>query len=60
LIAHAALLGLKRIYRPGFNYAKAGVMLLGLQDGSIEQRELDLDPAPVDRRRTDGRAGPPQ
>ena len=49
LIAHAALLGLKRIYRAGFNYAKAGVMLLGLQDGSIEQRDLDLDPAPVDR-----------
>lgn len=49
LIANAALLGLKRIYRPGFNYCKAGVMLLGLQDGSIEQQELDLDPAPVDR-----------
>ena len=35
--------GLQAIYKPGFNYAKAGVMLLDLQDGSVEQHELDLE-----------------
>jgi DNA polymerase V len=49
LITQAALQGLGRIFRPGFNYAKAGVMLLGLQDRGIEQQELALDPAPVGR-----------
>ncbi|MFZ3139105.1 hypothetical protein [Polaromonas sp.] len=29
LIVQAALHGLQQIYRPGLNYAKAGVMLLG-------------------------------
>ena len=38
----AALAGLQAIYKPGFNNAKAGVMLLDLQDGAIEQHELDL------------------
>jgi len=41
-IAGAALEGLKRIYRPGFNYAKAGVMLLDLQSHAVQQQELDL------------------
>ena len=39
----AAIAGLKAIFRPGFNYAKAGVMLMDLQAESIIQRELDLD-----------------
>ncbi len=31
-----------RLYRPGFNYAKAGVMLMDLQDAGAQQAELDL------------------
>jgi DNA polymerase V len=49
LIAQAAIHALREIFRPGFNYAKAGVMLLDLQDGSVEQAELDLDEPGVDR-----------
>lgn len=41
-MAGAALEGLKRIYRPGYRYAKAGVMLLDLQPAGQEQQELDL------------------
>ena len=44
LIAAAAR-GLQRIYRPGFNFAKAGVMLLDIQEQGIEQHELQLDDA---------------
>lgn len=42
LIAQAAIQGLQRIYKPGFNYAKAGVMLLELQPDTRVQGELDL------------------
>ena len=45
-LVNAAVIGIKAIYRPGFNFAKAGVMLLDLQDGDIEQGELDLEPEP--------------
>jgi DNA polymerase V len=41
-IVQAAVLGLQAIYRRGFNYAKAGVMLLDLKTDSIVQGELDL------------------
>jgi DNA polymerase V len=41
-IVQAAVLGLQAIYRRGFNYAKAGVMLLELQPDSVVQGELDL------------------
>ena len=41
-IVGAALAGLRQIFRPGFLYAKAGVMLLDLQQASIMQQELDL------------------
>jgi DNA polymerase V len=41
-IVQAALLGLQTIFRRGFRYAKAGVMLLELQPDSIRQGELDL------------------
>ena len=41
-IANAALLGLMRIYQPGYRYARAGVMLLSLQDAGVEQGELAL------------------
>ena len=41
-IVQAALRGLCQVYRPGFNYAKAGVMLLDLQSDAIHQGELAL------------------
>ncbi|MDI1272346.1 Y-family DNA polymerase [Polaromonas sp.] len=48
-LVNAAVRGIEAIYRPGFNFAKAGVMLLDLQDGGIEQGELDLEPEPPAR-----------
>ena len=48
-LVSAALLGLRAIFRPGFAYVKAGVMLLDLQDGDREQAELDLEPEPAAR-----------
>ena len=42
LIIDAALAGLRAIYRQGFKYAKAGVMLLELKEDPVQQRELDL------------------
>ena len=39
----AAVAGLKVIYKPGFNLAKAGVMLLDLQPDSVQQGELPLE-----------------
>lgn len=49
VLVNAAVRGIEAIYRPGFNFAKAGVMLLDLQDGDIEQGELDLEPEPEAR-----------
>ena len=48
-LVNAAVRGIEAIYRPGFDFAKAGVMLLDLQDGGIEQGELDLAPEPQAR-----------
>lgn len=42
-IVNAALDGLKGIYREGFKYVKAGVMLLDLQPDHQQQWELDLE-----------------
>jgi hypothetical protein len=39
----AAVAGLRQIYRPGFDLAKADVMLMDLSPGSREQGELDLE-----------------
>ena len=47
LLVQTAVRGLQAIYRPGFNYMKAGVMLLDLQGASFEQQELDLEPEPA-------------
>lgn len=49
LITQAAVAGLHAIYLPGYKYAKAGVMLLDLRDGSVVQFELSMDEAPEDR-----------
>jgi len=43
-IVQAALLGLRSIYRSGYRYAKAGVMLVDLRDARIAQGELALWP----------------
>lgn len=42
-IVEAATMGLQLIYEPGYDLAKAGVMLLELCDSSILQGELDLE-----------------
>jgi DNA polymerase V len=48
VIVAAALRSLRAIYRPGYQMAKAGVMLLELQPSTVLQTELDLqrDEAP--------------
>ncbi len=43
VLVAAAAAGLKAIFRPGFNYAKAGVMLMDLQADTASQGELDLE-----------------
>ena len=43
ILVAAALAGLRGIYRPGFNYAKAGVMLMDLQADTVHQSELVFD-----------------
>jgi DNA polymerase V len=43
VLVQAAVKGLQSIYRTGFKYAKAGVMLLDLQPDSVLQGELDLE-----------------
>lgn len=40
LLIRAALWGLRRIYRPGYEYQKAGVMLLNLLPINIRQRDM--------------------
>ncbi len=42
-IAQAATQGLNLIYKSGYNYAKAGVMLLDLQPANRNQLKLDID-----------------
>jgi DNA polymerase V len=49
-LVSAALTGLRHIYKPGFRYAKAGVMLLELQPDSMQQHELDLEDDNVEDR----------
>lgn len=53
VLVRAALGGLQSIYRPGFCYARAGVMLLDLASAKPAQRELAWEavPAPVHRAR---------
>ena len=42
-LVSAAVAGLKAIFRPGFKYAKAGVMLMELQADNVCQGELNLE-----------------
>lgn len=48
LLVAAACDGMRRIFEPGFQLSKAGVMLLDLGSSSAHQGELDLD-APAGR-----------
>ena len=44
LLVHAAVMGMRRIYEPGYKMARAGVMLLGLMADSTQlQGELELE-----------------
>ena len=45
-IIQAALRGLQALYRPGYRYAKAGVMLLDLSPAQRCQQELSLEQEP--------------
>jgi DNA polymerase V len=49
LVANAAMVGLDQIFRSGYTYAKAGVMLLELQSVSVVQGTLDLGSQQIDR-----------
>ena len=42
-LVSSAVIGLRAIYRVGYKYAKAGVMLLDLHDATNEQFELNLE-----------------
>jgi DNA polymerase V len=42
-ISQAALMGLASIYQPGYRYARAGVMLMALNDAGVGQGELALE-----------------
>lgn len=42
-LVSTAVAGLKAIFRPGFNYARASVMLMDLQADPVSQGELDLE-----------------
>ena len=44
-LAQAALRGLRHIFKPGFRYKKAGIMLLSLEPKAHRPRTLFDDPA---------------
>ena len=47
VVVQAALKGLQALYRPGYRYAKAGILLLDLSNAASCQFELDLQgPSP--------------
>ena len=43
LLVQSAVIGLRAIYKAGYQLIKAGVMLLDLQSDAIKQSELDLE-----------------
>lgn len=45
-IGEAALAGLAAIFRPGFKFAKAGVILLDLSNRTVEQADMFADASP--------------
>lgn len=50
LLVQAAVAGVRQIYQPGYQLAKAGVMLMDLMPDTISQGEFDFE-APKDRDR---------
>lgn len=53
----AALSGLRRIYKPGYRYVKAGVVLNDIRPRAIEQLSLfDAGPTPAEARVVEARA----
>lgn len=50
LLLKAALSGLKKIYRPGYAYAKAGIMLIGLSEKGRRTADLFEDRRETGRR----------
>lgn len=42
-LTSAALSGLRRIYKPGYRYVKAGVMFVEMQPGAVQQLRLFAD-----------------
>lgn len=51
-IVKGALQGIHYLFKPGYNYAKAGVMLLDLQSNQHYQTELDLEEGDSERDRS--------
>jgi DNA polymerase V len=49
ILVRAAVRGLRLIYKPGYNFAKAGVHLVDLQSVGVQQGELALDADNGDR-----------
>ena len=50
LLSRAALAGLKKIYRPGYAYAKAGVMLVELSGRNLQPADLFADRDSAEKR----------
>ena len=50
VLVEAVITGLRAIYRPGYKFAKAGVMLLELQPAGVVQQELDLEQDQIEDR----------
>ena len=55
LLASRALLGLKQIYKPGYRYQKAGVMLMELSDAITSQPDLFSHASERDRQKSQRR-----
>lgn len=55
-LVSSAIRGLRQIYRPGFRYAKAGVMLMDLQPQDVAQAAFEFDKCTPDD--TDETSGP--
>jgi DNA polymerase V len=57
VLVDAAIAGLRRIWRQGYRYAKAGVMLMELQPQELRQGVLDLESPSLARYRGVGMHG---
>jgi DNA polymerase V len=49
-LIHATLRAVERLYRPGYQYKKAGVLLTELRPASLVQTDLFSDPVKLERR----------